>query len=370
MPATIQTEIIEPTLNSQAGHCHALVAALAAVHPSGPAACRVWTHRDLHEHGLAPSEVRAVFSRRGRHAHVALRAARAVGSRQVLLSTATTSDLLGIHWCIPMGIRRPGAMVIYVHWYYPRPRKNRFLSRFFKRHPGVVVLAPTRSTIDHLRSLGARRIELVEYPFAGLTERAEATAARPTPENPLVSVAGAARMDKGLPITVDLVEQLERDGEDLGFRIQASPTHWGDIRPEVRAELARLDAVGYTHLVREDRTLTDEQFRAFVRDGIALLPYDAEMFRDRVSGVAVDALIEGSPIITSRGSWMAGLVERHGAGVVVQGRDPRPWRAAIDAVRADWPAYRARAVEAAAELARIHRPANFWAAVDRCMTAG
>lgn len=364
-PTHITTDIMEPTLNSQAGHCHALVSALSQAHPGGAATCRAWAHRDLTHHGLSPSAVRNVFTRRGRHLQVARRAAAAMRRNQVVLSTATTSDLLGIHLLRPLGIRRPGALVLYVHWYYPKPRKDRFLRRFFKRHPGVVVLAPTRSTVEHLTRLGAKRIELVEYPFAGLTERAAATAARTPTTRPAVMAAGAARMDKGLPITVDLIDTLQRDGRDVEVRIQASPTHWGDIRPDVAAELDRLEAIQYAGLIRENRTLTDTQFREFVRDGIALLPYDAEMFHDRVSGVAVDAIIEGSPIITSKGSWMADLVDRLGAGIVVDGRDVSGWRDAVDAICDDWAGYRSKAVKAAAELARIHQPSRFWDAVAR-----
>lgn len=359
------THLMEPTLNSQAGHCHALVSALSCASPNGAAACTAWTHRDLVEHGLSPASVRNVFSRRGRHWQVARAAAKHLRHDQVVLSTATTSDLLGIHLLRPFGIRRPGALVLYVHWYYPKPRKDRFLRRFFRRHPGVIVLAPTQSTVHHLRELGARRIEMVDYPFAGLEDRAAATATRTPPAQPAIVAAGAARMDKGLPITVGLVESLAADGRDVEVRIQASPTHWGDVRPDVATELARLDAVGYASLRREDATLTDDQFRCFVRDGIAFLPYDAEMFRDRVSGVAVDALIEGSPIITSHGSWMAGLVNQFEAGVVVKGHDVRSWRAAVDQVLEQWHTFRARAVDAAQELARIHQPARFWEAVDR-----
>ena len=359
------THLMEPTLNSQAGHCHALVSALSRAHPNGAASCTAWTHRDLVRHGLSPSQVRNVFSRRGRHFQVARAAVGHLRHDQVVLSTATTSDLLGIHLLRPFGIRRPGSLVLYVHWYYPKPRKDRFLRRFFKRHPGVIVLAPTRSTVSHLTHLGARRIELVDYPFAGLADRAAATAARKPPTKPAIIAAGAARMDKGLPITVGLVETFADDDLEVEVRIQASPTHWGDVRPEVAAELARLDAVGYAGLNRQDATLSDEEFRAFVRDGIALLPYDADMFRDRVSGVAVDALIEGSPVITSAGSWMAGLVEQFDAGLVVEGSDVKSWRRAIDTVREQWESFRARAVDAAEELARIHQPARFWEAIDR-----
>jgi hypothetical protein len=362
---TIETNIMEPTLISQAGHCHALVSALTCAYPKGKEHCRVWTHRDLAAHSLSPSEVRRVFSRRARHIQVANRVARSLRHQQVVLSTATTTDLLGIHLLKPIGIRRPGSLVLYMHWYGPKPRKDRFMRRFFKRHPGVVVLAPSRSTVDHLSSLGAKRIAVVEYPFAGLRERAAASATRTPTSPPAIIVAGAARMDKGLPISVDLIECLSRDNRTIDVRIQASPTHWGDVKPDVAIELSRLQGIGYQYLVQEDRTLTDQHFREFIRDGIAMLPYDATAFSDRVSAVAIDALVEGSPIVTTKGTWMAGLVERFDAGIVVEGSDGLAWRNAVDTICSDWHAYRNKALDAATALAPIHHPRHFWDAIER-----
>lgn len=356
---------MEPTLTSRTGHCHALVSALTRAHPAGPEACRVWTHRNLTAHGLSPSEVQNVFGRRARHFQVAKHTARAIRHRQIVLSTATTSDLLAIHIMKFSGIRRPGSLVLYMHWYSPKPRKDRFLRRFFKRHPGVIVLAPTQSTVDSMIELGATRIELVEYPFAGLDKRAADSAARTPPPQPAIFAAGAARMDKGLPITIDLVENLHRDNRTTEVRVQVSPTHWGTVRPDVATELSRLQSIRYQHLQQETRTLSDQQFRQFVRDGIALLPYDGTVFKDRVSAVAVDALAEGSPIVTTKGSWMASLVDRLDAGIIVDGRDVSAWRDAVDTISNNWPIYRTKAIAAAAALAETHQPKRFWEAVER-----
>jgi len=48
-----------------------------------------------------------------------------------------------------------------------------------------------------------------------------------------------------------------------------------------------------------------------------LTPYDPIKFADNVSGVALDALLHGAPIIATAGTWQAGLIQRFGCGVIM-----------------------------------------------------
>ncbi|MGH8754491.1 MAG: glycosyltransferase, partial [Burkholderiales bacterium] len=48
-----------------------------------------------------------------------------------------------------------------------------------------------------------------------------------------------------------------------------------------------------------------------------LQPYDPDEFQDSASGVTLDALTAGAPVIAPAGTWMARIVDRFGAGIVV-----------------------------------------------------
>ena len=87
-----------------------------------------------------------------------------------------------------------------------------------------------------------------------------------------------------------------------------------------------------------------------------LAPYDPAKFADSVSGVVLDALLHGAPVVTSAGTWAADVVGRFGAGVVLPARTPEALAAAIDAILADWDTYAARAAEASSVLAEEHDP--------------
>ena len=118
--------------------------------------------------------------------------------------------------------------------------------------------------------------------------------------------AGAARQDKGFRIVVDLVELLaarERGHSDRG------PDHRRSLRQVRRRDRARTSrgsrprAIPPLTLIRE--TPSPEAYAANFPGSICLQPYDRAEFRDRVSGVTLDALAHGCPIVATAGTWSA-----------------------------------------------------------------
>jgi len=76
---------------------------------------------------------------------------------------------------------------------------------------------------------------------------------------------------------------------------------------------------------------------------ICLQLYDAQVFSDRISGVTLDALTAGSPIVTTANTWIARMVLRFDAGLVVQTVAPEEVLAAIERIRFDFARYQAKA---------------------------
>ena len=127
--------------------------------------------------------------------------------------------------------------------------------------------------------------------------------------------AGAARQDKGFSLIVDLVELLAREGARTPITVQVSADHYGKVDAQTRSDIARLQATGYAALALTPQTLTPQEYSALFPGSICLQPYDRDEFRDRVSGVTLDALAHACPVIATTGTWSAELIKPFGAGV-------------------------------------------------------
>jgi glycosyltransferase involved in cell wall biosynthesis len=243
---------------------------------------------------------------------------------RILVTTAGRIDLLTLGWAA-RGAIPPHKAYLYFHWLRLKPGKEAFLRRFARAQPNVVVLGTTALVAEQLRELGFRNARLVPYPA---TLQAEPAGTMPAFRH--VLFAGAARMDKGFRHVVDLVARLRDAQETLPVSVQISADHYAKSDARTRAEIDRLRGIGYPHLEVRPDTMSAADYARFFAGGICLQPYERSDFADRASGVTLDALVAGCPVVTVSRTWMARLIERFDAGVVVE--EPTP-EALHDAVR-------------------------------------
>jgi len=335
----------------------ALMAVAAQAAPQG--GCVVWCGPAAHLRWPAGVRVVPYFTRRLRRLQVFVllrRLLREPGS--ILLSTATTAELLAVALA-PRGAVAPGKVVVYVHWLRRAPRKEGLLRWVAQRQPDVLVLATTELIVQRMTELGFRA-RRAEYP-AGSGNGAEREAAAPFRR---LLVAGAARRDKGFAHVVDLVAELQRAGRSVPVSIQVSAEHYGKLEPAVQDDIERLQALRYPALELLTQPAAPAEFAALFRGAISVQPYDPEVFADRVSGVAIDALSAGCPIVVTAGTLAARMVERFDAGVVVDVRTPAALLAAIDTILADYAGYAARAAAAGRQLAQERSGGRFLATLE------
>ena len=345
MPATLH--IVEPTLANEAGHCHAFVESLCRAGPD-PRAFRVWCGRGAVLPGLeglgVPLERR--FHRRVRRFEewaVLRRLLREPG--RILVSTAGRTDMLLLDWAARERIP-PRKAFLYVHWFRPTPRKLAFLRRMARRQPELVVLGATPTVVDVFAGAGFAHREVVPYPVTS-PAGAGASAFRH------LLFAGAAREDKGFSHVVGLVELLAGRA-DLPVVLQTA-TDPNDRHDEpTRAALARLASVRSPALELRGETLDVRAYAELFGGAICLQPYDPREFADRVSGVTLDAMSAGAPVVTIPGSWIARVVERFGAGAVAASPSPADLLRAVEGVRADYPRRRDAALAAGRALRGEH----------------
>ncbi len=340
--------IVEPTLESEAGHCHSFVASLCGARSGdGPEIC-VWAGRGARLPHLAAAgvTVRPYFRRRVRRLqeYVLLSRLLRIPGR-IFIATAGRTDL-AILDLAARGEVPPGKVFLFFHWIRPAPGKEDRFRRAATRQPHLTVLAPTESVAEALRLCGFGATRVVPYP---ITPAAGAPVEEPVSFRHLL-YAGAARQDKGFSAVVDLVARLAETGRDLPVVVQASADHFGKYDPGTKADILRLEGVRYPHLRIIRETLDGPPYADLFRGAICLQPYDRNDFADRISGVTLDALSAGCPVAATSGTWMARVVERFGAGRTLDDPAAPSLLSAVEGIRADFGRYRENAFRAGRTL--------------------
>jgi glycosyltransferase involved in cell wall biosynthesis len=338
--------IVEPTLNSYAGHCHSLVEALVQAAPVEQV--RIWAGTGSEKFWQGPGQLEPYFFRFLRKFQAFLlyrRLLRQPG--KVLLSTAGTIDLITLDLAAKGPI--PASKVyLYIHWVGAKASKAAKLGEIARHQPNLQILCATPSGTAFFRGLGFRALT-VPYPRNILLTQDDEV----QPFSHLV-VAGAARSDKGFDKIVDLVEDFARSRVAWPIVVQASASHHDKHTPEILGQIDRLEGAGYAHLTLKKTTLTPADYQALFPGGISVQPYSEGVFQDRVSGVTLDALSAGCPVIVTANTWLARTISQYQAGVATNDLSPAGLQLAIEQVLSDYSGYARRAASAGRELHSQH----------------
>jgi glycosyltransferase involved in cell wall biosynthesis len=307
-----QIEIIEPTLEGLSGHCHGLVASLCQAVADRPA--RVWAGCPSEQlHFGERIRVEPFFSRRWRLPQSYWLYRKLLREADPLIITTAKSNDLRLLNLAARGKIGAGKVFLYFHWVRDNADKRRFMQRMATKQPNLVILGTTPSVVEFFRSCGFR--DAIHQPYPMILPRARA---QDTGTARHLLYAGAARQDKGFRQTVDLVQLLAERAETLPVKVQVSADHYGKYDRATAQDVERLEKIAYPglHIIRE--TQTAQAYADMFRGGICIQAYDREDFRDRVSGVTLDALARGCPVVATSETWIARLVEQYGAGISVQ----------------------------------------------------
>jgi glycosyltransferase involved in cell wall biosynthesis len=212
---------------------------------------------------------------------------------------------------------------------------------------------------DALIETGWKNVVCVPYPTL-----AEKMPPEPVPFSHLL-MAGAARINKGLDLVAELAVQWAHEGRNTPLLVQVSQKHADRHGHREAAVVRTLLSSGYQGL-RADATAPDRtEYLARFRGALVLAPYAREQFASQVSGIVLDALLHGAPVIATRGTWSGNQVERFGAGVTIAERTPAALAAAIDLVMSDWSAFAGKSCHAAQILALEHDPQHLLNVIRR-----
>lgn len=233
----------------------------------------------------------------------------------------------------------------------PSTVRDRFLIPFAaqaKSH--ALAIAPTEIVATALRDSGWQRVVCIPYPALGAVAPPQ-----PVPFSHLL-MAGAARLNKGLDIITELAMQWTKERRTIPLFVQVSKKHAAKHGHREAGVVETLLASGYAGLVTDETPPGRAEYLKRFSGALVLAPYAREQFASQVSGIVLDALLHGAPVIATKGTWPGDQVERFGAGITIVERTPAALVTAIDMVMADWSTYTKQACTAAEILAKEHDP--------------
>ena len=339
-------------MSSEAGHCHSFVESVCSARREGEDGITLHAGSRARLPRIEGMGVRVVpyFHRRIRRPEAFLlyrRLLREPG--RIFIPTAGRADLTMLSLAAGRSIP-PGKAFLYFHWVKPAPSKREFFRKAARKQPSLTLMGPTETVVGVFRECGFRDVRVVPYP--GSPASGEAADSGGAFRH--VLYAGAARRDKGFPAVVDFVRLLEDTGMGIPVVVQASPGHYGKFDEGIPAELDRLRKSSSARLTILPETLGATEYRAMFDGAIVLQPYSMDDFADRISGVTLDALEAGAPVVATAGTWMARVASRFGAGVSLEDTSPASILSAVEVVSAEYPRFRRNALEAGSALRKDH----------------
>lgn len=225
--------------------------------------------------------------------------------------------------------------------------------------PRVSLSVPTVEVGDDLFRRTGHRLPVAPHPSPTFDDEAylRLVAFRPpmapTASRHTVLFPGLMRHDKGYHTAVTAARLLCQDaGFDCVIR---------DMREQDTAAELVLLAQDLPERVRVLRGEVERERFVSMMTGadIAVIPYEVSAFARRTSGLLVDALYAGLPVVALRGSWLGNRVEELGGGITVDAADPVLVADAVRRIRDDLAGYRLRASRAG----RMWFQANNWTAM-------
>ncbi len=331
---------IDSTLSDKTGCCHSLLTSIAS--SAKETRLVVWADRNAPGLNLpANVDIRPYFFRKLRKIQSFFLYQKLLRSGEILfINLAEQLDLALLDFASISQIEA-GRVFMFFHWYRDTSKKRLYLSKIAKKQPNLVMMGPTESTVKPFVDSGFPFTKVAPYPVSLNTNvRSIGT------EFSHLFFAGAARRDKGFDHVVNFIGHLANRNSKIPFVLQSSPKSYGKYDDEIVSDLKRLDSLEYGGLRKISSTLDENQYRDMFKGSICIQLYDRSDFADRVSGVTLDAMNSGSPIVAYKGTWMARFIDSFDVGVAVDDAEPATVLAAVEKIIANYAYYSNNAVKA------------------------
>ena len=180
------------------------------------------------------------------------------------------------------------------------------------------------------------------------------------PSAPLLfACLGPARFEKGIDVLQQAIALYLANPANPAARFAIQwPSPIEDAGGAPYPPDAGLAASGRVDFL--DQPLDSAQYDALLAStDCMVLPYRRSSYFARISGVAVEAVTGGIPVISTSDTWTADLVAKSGAGLAVDDGDALGLAAAMAALARDYPRWRSEAEAARAGAQAAHSGGEF-----------
>jgi glycosyltransferase involved in cell wall biosynthesis len=184
-------------------------------------------------------------------------------------------------------------------------------------HPRLRISAPSEQFARRFAARFGLKLPVTPHPSTtfGDQELPPPVLSGTPPHTPLrILFPGGMREEKGFALSANAAIRLQAVAPQrhaCTVRALARPS----TPPDLVEAIADLQRAGIKVI---GGMLGDADFRAMLADAdLIVLPYGSE-FRERTSGLLIDALLLSIPVVVIAGTWLADLVTLHGIGKIAE----------------------------------------------------
>lgn len=352
--STLYLHIIEPTCNDHTGHCYGYIEAITSAADKS-LTCHLWLGTNAQKLKFSNKQniLHYFFNYKLRKLQSYFLYKKLLRQQQtIFVSTASALDIFILNKLIRR-ITYKNKIILHFHQLNKKTKKLKRLKQVAPNiNEQLLILTPTKQLTDTFRQLGFDHVSTIPCPVP----TKPSTTTNAANEAPHLLYAGAARKDKGFPLIVGFIDWLTSQQWQPDFVLQASTTHSGKIDDASQAALQKLPNIDYPNLKQIKTSVSPKQYAQQFDNAITLLIYDIKSYADKFSGICLDALLRGSPIITCRGTWLGDTIERFDAGIVLEQPSPAIIYEAAKKITDNYQEYQQNALQASQILAKEHHP--------------
>lgn len=343
--------IIEPTLQDETGHCCGYVTTLLESAANPELRLELWIGKKAKKLFRDSANIHPIFYRSIRKIQTFWLYYNLLKKQQIIfIPTAGSLDLIMLNW-LAKNIKQP-KVFLHFHQFKINPKKSQLLTKVAQQHPEFHILAPTAKLLQIFSQAGFKNCHLTPCP----TYQKEITNISCSHKFKNLLFAGAARKDKGFPEIASLVKYLAQNNESIPITLQISANHSGKYDTATQQALTQLEQISYSNLTLYRNSLSQREYQNLFTDAVCLQLYNNDFYADKFSGVTLDALFAGCPIITTNNTWIANTVTRFNAGIVITNTNPDTVFTAIKTIIADFATFQENAINAGKTLRIEHDP--------------
>ncbi len=171
---------------------------------------------------------------------------------------------------------------------------------------------------------------------------------------------GLMREAKGYDLSISVIRMLHQ--RQTATRYQCTLRYIP--RKDTPSELIKIaqEARPFANIV--EGILPPKEFQRMIKGAdIVVLPYQPSEFGNRPSGILIDTLFCGIPVVVQKGTWLGNLLARYNCGALAETAHPEAYVKAIESVATNYCLYRKNAINAGKKWLED----NSWATLLDCI---